>query len=178
MKIQGVRLQGTKLVPSGVAADEYFNLVTLLLPGNGTNGAQNNTFVDSSTNAFTITRAGNTTQGTFSPFSQTGWSNYFDGTGDYLSFSPGSAFAFGTGDFTVECWVYPTVTLTGTSSLYLIDARNSGQTGAWAFLTNANGSASPMRLDWYTGSAVVTGSSNLIVNTWNHCVYSRSASTY
>jgi len=61
--------------PVYVDSDPYFNYTTLLLPGNGTNGAQNNTFVDSSTNAFTITRNGNTTQGTFSPFSQTGWSN-------------------------------------------------------------------------------------------------------
>ena len=32
------------------AVDAYFNRVTLLLPGNGTNGAQNNTFLDSSSN--------------------------------------------------------------------------------------------------------------------------------
>ena len=28
------------------AVDQYFEYVTLLLPGNGTNGAQNNTFLD------------------------------------------------------------------------------------------------------------------------------------
>jgi len=56
---------------SAVTADPFFENVTLLLPGNGTNGAQNNTFLDGSTNNFTITRNGNTTQGTFSPFSQT-----------------------------------------------------------------------------------------------------------
>jgi len=47
--------------------DPYFNQTTLMLHGNGTNGAQNNTFLDSSTNNFTITRNGNTTQGTFTP---------------------------------------------------------------------------------------------------------------
>ncbi len=30
--------------------DPYFEYVSMLLPGNGTNGAQNNTFLDSSTN--------------------------------------------------------------------------------------------------------------------------------
>jgi len=64
---------GTTIPP-----DQYFEQTTLLLPGNGTNGAQNNTFIDASTNNFTITRNGNTTQGTFSPFSPTGWSNSFD----------------------------------------------------------------------------------------------------
>jgi hypothetical protein len=91
-----------------VAVDEFFNLVTLLLPGDGTNGAQNNTFLDSSTNNFTITRNGNTTQGTFSPFSQTGWGNYFDGSGDYLSFASNAAFTVGTGDLTIEAWIYVT----------------------------------------------------------------------
>jgi hypothetical protein len=89
---------------SAVTADPYYEYTTLLLPGSGTNGAQNNTFLDSSTNNFTITRNGNTTQGTFSPFSQTGWGNYFDGTGDSLNTTSSSAFNFSTGSFTLECW--------------------------------------------------------------------------
>ena len=86
-----------------LTADPYFRNTTLLLPGNGTNGAQNNTFLDSSSNAFTITRNGNTTQGTFSPFSQTGWGNYFDGNGDYLSIADNAALDI-SGDFTIEFW--------------------------------------------------------------------------
>jgi hypothetical protein len=53
------------------AVDEFFNRVTLLLNTSSTNGAQNNTFLDSSTNNFTITRNGNTTQFKFSSFFQT-----------------------------------------------------------------------------------------------------------
>lgn len=90
---------------AGVETDGDFKNTVLLLHGDGTNGAQNNTFTDSSTNNFTITRNGNTTQGTFSPFSPTGWSNYFDGTGDYLSLAASSDWAFGTGDFTIEFWI-------------------------------------------------------------------------
>lgn len=63
------------------AVDAFFNSVSLLLNTSSTNGAQNNTFLDSSTNNFTITRNGNATQGTFTPFSQTGWSNYFTSAG-------------------------------------------------------------------------------------------------
>ena len=90
------------------AVDEFFNRVTLLLPGDGTNGAQNNTFLDSSTNNFTITRNGNTTQGTFSPFSQTGWSNYFDGSGDNIVTPSNSAFDPSGSNITVDCFVYLT----------------------------------------------------------------------
>lgn len=85
--------------------DPYFNLTSLLLHGDGTNATQNNTFLDSSTNNFTITRNGNPTQGTISPYGNN-WSNYFDGSGDYLSIGSNAAFSPGTGDFTLETFVY------------------------------------------------------------------------
>jgi hypothetical protein len=90
------------------ALDPFFNQVVLLLHGDGTNGAQNNTFLDGSTNNFTITRNGNTTQGTFSPFSGPNgyWGNYFDGNGDSLTVPDNSALEIGSGDFTVEAWIY------------------------------------------------------------------------
>jgi hypothetical protein len=71
----------------------------------------NHTFLDSSSNKFLITRNGNSTQGTFSPYGGN-WSNYFDGTGDVLV-GPTSNTVFqltangGTG-LTVEAWIYPT----------------------------------------------------------------------
>lgn len=94
----------TSKAASGVVPDQYFDYVTALLNTTGTNGAQNNTFIDSSTNNFTITRNGNTTQGSFSPFGEN-WSNYFDGSGDSLNTPASANFAFGTGDFTAEFWV-------------------------------------------------------------------------
>jgi len=49
--------------------EPYFYLNSLLLNGDGTNGAQNNTFLDSSVNNYSMTRNGNVTQGSFTPFS-------------------------------------------------------------------------------------------------------------
>jgi hypothetical protein len=147
--------------------DPYFEYTTLLLHGNGTNGAQNNTFLDSSSNNFTITRNGDTTQGTFSPFSQTGWSNYFDGSGDYLiaNATDTSKFAFGTGDFTIEFWVYGTA-WNGVTTFY--DQRVASTDGTCPTI-------------YYYSSAltVSVGSSNVIIggslslNQWTHIALSR-----
>ena len=97
--------------PNG-PSDPNFEYVTLLLNGDGTNGAQNNTFLDSSTNNFTITRNGNTTQGSFSPYGNL-WSVYSDGSGDYLSISDSASFPSGTTEFCYELWFFPTATTNG-----------------------------------------------------------------
>ena len=94
------------------ATDDDFNLVTQLYQFDGTNGAQNNTFLDSSSNAFSVTRSGSATQGTFSPFSaeEGKWSAQFTRSSlhNYISPDSSSDFAFGTGDFTIECFCYLT----------------------------------------------------------------------
>jgi hypothetical protein len=156
---------------SGAVADpkdSKFNYVTMLLHGNGTNGAQNNTFVDSSTNNFSITRNGNTTQGTFSPYGAN-WSNYFDGSGDYLSVSSNAAFGYGTGDFTIEFWVFPT-SATGTQ-VYL-DQRAGTSTSAVPTIYTSSGTI----YYYVSGSNRITGGS-LSLNQWSHIAICRSGTS-
>jgi hypothetical protein len=161
-----------------LTADPYFDYTTLLLPGNGTNGAQNNTFLDSSTNNFTITRNGNTTQGTFSPFSQTGWGNYFDGSGDYLTAPDNTAFDFGSGDFTIEMWVYPTAV--GQSSLTLLYAKPNGSGYSGIAIGQSVGGYGVLIYCSSDGTTwgLVTGASagTMTANAWNHVAVSRSGS--
>ena len=151
------------------AVDEYFNRVTLLLPGNGTNGAQNNTFLDSSSNNFSITRNGNTTQGTFSPFSQTGWSTYINANGNYFTSGTSSALGFGTGDFTIEFFVY----IVGfTDNQFLVDFRPSGSGGAtkpWIYL-NTSGT-----LIYGTSGATQISGGTVTGNAWHHIAVSRAS---
>jgi len=89
--------------------DPNFKNTTLLLQADGTgSGSQNQTFLDGSTNNFAITRFGNTTQGSFSPFSQAEgyWSNYFNGSSSLITpTSSATPLALGSGDFTIEFWV-------------------------------------------------------------------------
>jgi len=162
---------------SAVTADPYYEYTTLLLPGNGTNGAQNNTFLDASTNNFTITRNGNTTQGTFSPFSQTGWGNYFDGNGDYLATPTGQTpLTLNTDDFTLECWYYmPTQVQTGT--VLASSSNSSSITNALLIQLNPTGNVWQLYIN---GTDLLASASNkaLTLNTWQHFAVTRSGNTF
>lgn len=83
-------------------SDPYFRYNTLLLSADGTNNANNHSFIDSSSSQV-FTRVGNPSQGSWSPFSQTGWSYQFDGTNDYITVSNTSGI-LGSGDYTIEFW--------------------------------------------------------------------------
>jgi len=156
--------------PTGVA-DPQFNYVTALLHGDGTNGAQNNTFVDSSSNAFTITRNGYATQGSFSPYG-TLWSNYFDGSTSYLTWTSGSSVAFGSGNFTVECWIYFT---TAPTTNFLLDCRDASHTTAPIFLW---GDITSGVLYWNSLSGTeISGSATWNTNTWYHVAYVKNGTT-
>ena len=90
---------------SAATTDPYFPYVPLLLETTSTNGQQNNTFLDSSTNNFTLTRNGTPTQGSVTPYWPDGyWSNYFNGSTDYLSVADNAALELGAGNFTLEGW--------------------------------------------------------------------------
>jgi hypothetical protein len=157
------------------AVDEFFNRVTLLLPGDGTNGAQNNTFLDSSTNNFTITRNGNTTQGTFSPFSQTGWSNYFDGSGDYLTVPDSTAFTLGTGDFTIEYWAYVPA-YSDMRSYGQVNSVPDGNTiSVFGGINGSNKGYCGARVGTTEYACISTG--NFPINQWVHHVLVRDGTT-
>jgi hypothetical protein len=158
----------------GEPTDPDFNQTVLLLHGDGTNGAQNNTFLDGSTNNFTITRNGNTTQGTFSPFSLAAgeWSNYFDGTGDNLDAPVNQTEVQpGSGDFTCECWFYlPALANASAYQTFF----SYGGSGNVLRVFNYSGSG----LDIWTGTTLNQRVSNVITaNQWNHIAVVRSGTT-
>jgi hypothetical protein len=156
----------------GVTPDPYFEYTTLLLPGNGTNGATNNAFLDSSTansgSGWGITRTGNTTQGTFSPFSQTGWGNYFGGGASNINLPSSTDFALG-GAFSFECWVYQASI---PNQVDLLDVRTSNEVGSL-------GISSTGFPRWQTGpttGSLITGSTALTANQWNYLLFVADAS--
>ena len=149
--------------------DAQFNYVTMLLHGDGTNGAQNNTFVDGSTNNFTITRNGNTTQGSFSPYGSN-WSNYFPNSGSVQFSGVSTALQF-TGDFTIEGWF----NLTNFNNAPA--GGNPGLIGNgtpnWVLVIGGG------QYDFYASGSVIVTSSTAVAsaNVWNHFAVVRSGST-
>lgn len=144
--------------------DPNFKNVTLLLHGDGTNGGQNNTFLDSGPNNLTVTMSGGVSQGSFSPYGDR-WSNYFDGTGDYLTVGGGLPSGQGTA-FTLECWIwvnnltnYAAITRGTTTSTFDFGVSTAGalvldNTGVINICASANGV--------------------ILVNAWHHVAITRS----
>jgi hypothetical protein len=97
-------------------------------------------------------------------------SMYFDGTdGLYLASGRGAvATNFETGDFTMECWVYPTNNLTSTQMLFY------GQSATvQAGMRIASGS-----LQLFNGSVKASASlSGVSINQWIHCAIVRYNNT-
>jgi len=153
---------------SGGPPDSQFNYVTMLLHGDGTNGAQNNTFVDSSTNNFSITRNGNTTQGSFSPYGSN-WSNTFSG-GSYLTTPSNTDFTFGTGDFTIELWMNPSSS-NQTSTLFSVKGTDYYTDRPILYQYNER-----VRLFWYSSGNVVTTDYLIVAGKWQHIAVTRSGS--
>ena len=154
--------------------DQYWRNTTLLLHGDGTNGAQNNTFLDSSSNNFSITRNGNTTQGAFTPFQQNGyWSNYFDASAATpLNFPDNDAFTFNA-DFTVECWFFATTL----SEQKILFGKWDNLQQEWLIAINTSNTAEFYWASYSLGSPAISSANAFNLNTWNHIAAVRSGST-
>jgi hypothetical protein len=149
--------------------DPSFAYVPLLLNTTSTNGQQNNTFLDSSTNNFTITRNGTPTQGSITPYWPNGqWSNYFgDISSNILTISsPGANFQF-SGDFTIEGWYWAASGVD--NSIFIV-----GTSTYLAFNINPTGNT----FNIYLNSATPTFSptATIPLSQWNHVALVRSGS--
>jgi hypothetical protein len=141
---------------------------------------QSNRFVDNSSNAFAITRNGDVSVQAFSPFNPTaawsaatnGGSGYFDGSGDNLITPTNTALDFGSGNFTIDFWIYPTAfttyqTVVGTRP----DANNS--TTAYSI-----GYSNAGTLYMYTNGFVATSAVGVLrLSEWNYVAVTKSGTT-
>jgi hypothetical protein len=138
--------------------DPNFANVSLLLYGNGINGST--LITDSSPSPKTVTAVGNaqisTAQSKFG-----GASIAFDGTGDYIAIAEASgSFTFGTGDFTIEFWFYPS-NLIGVT--IIAEWRDAG--GGSQFITLYRDGST---LYFFESSNRITGTSALTNTVFQH----------
>jgi hypothetical protein len=142
--------------------DPYWSSVSLL-----TNFENNLSFQDGSTNNFAITRNGTVNPSVNSPFSGQGGSQYFNGS-SYLSTGANSVCAFGTGNFTVEYWIYYTAFQTTKT---VIDGRGSNvsTTGYSDYYTSAGKFAL-----YLNNSNIYTSTTTVTANAWNHIAVCRT----
>ena len=151
---------------AGGTVDPQFNYVTMLLHGDGTNGAQNNTFLDSSTNNFTITRNGNTTQGSFSPYGAN-WSNFFSYNATAVNYLVSSSVSL-SGDFTIEGYVYWDGVGSNANMFTLGDSFLT--TGMEIYIDSGNW------LFWASNAPRITGSA-AVKGQWTYLALTRSGTT-
>ncbi|MDP7367756.1 MAG: LamG domain-containing protein [Candidatus Pacebacteria bacterium] len=135
---------------------------------------------DSSSGSHTVTLAGNAARsGTQSKFGN--YSLYCDGTGDWLRVADSADWDFGTGNFTVEAWVYPTDS--STYRAFLGSGNWGGPTNYdWLFDLNGWGSPAEPTSRWhiYNGSSSAVDNdttTTVTLNTWTHMAACRSGST-
>jgi hypothetical protein len=140
------------------------NHTTLLLQAATGTDAQ----VDASSNSYTLTKYGTPVSTAASPYHPGGFSTYFDGgTSTRLTLPSDAGFAFGTGAYTVEAWVYISTATTG-AIIFDTGAAN----GSLGFLEEGG----LLRLSKYgTGPQISSSAGAVTANKWHYCAVVRSS---
>ena len=179
--VKGTAVYTSNFTPPTSPLTAIANTSLLALQNN--QAQNNNQFRDSSTNNFAVTRTGTPTQGTFTPFSQTGWSVYLPPQ-QYVTTPANSTFDITAVDFTVEFWVYFTAYNTMGSSGMTVIGNLQSSTG-WLCGLNGIGGLTGLSFNTYSAGALVSNlnatgitSTNLPLNSWHHIAFVRSGSNF
>jgi Concanavalin A-like lectin/glucanases superfamily len=176
--VKGTAVYTTAFTPPTSPLTAIANTSLLTLQYNG--GANNYGIIDNSNFNNIITRNGNTSQGTFSPYSVTGWSNYFNGSSDSLSLSANTVFNL-SGSFTIEAWVYvsslPALSASSTNSATIMVYGNSSYTNVgfeFGLTIAPTGSLGITKTGTGTG---ILANYIFVLNTWYHVAVTYNGTT-
>lgn len=150
-------------------SDPFFSNVSLLLHMDGANGST--TFTDNSNNNFTVTPAGNaqisTTQSKFG-----GASGYFD-VASGIDCVVNTAFEYGTGDYTVEFFIY--MTSINPNGVIIYDHRTAAaatQNVPTIYIDGSN-----ILTLFINGNFRISNAGTVPLNSWTHIALVRNAGT-
>jgi len=169
--VNGTALYTSNFTPTNTPLTAIANTALLTLQS----GSTSNTFIDNSTNGFTITANGTPSANVVS-MAAPGYSpmpivdsssaatiysgSYYFATNDYLTYPEA---AIGTNTFTYEFWAYPTAA--GNNTYYKFAGGNSFQIGYNSTTFSAAAT---------TGSWAIAASTNPQLNAWNHIALVRT----
>ena len=130
-------------------------------------------YIDKSANPKTLTISGNTSWNTSVKKFYDG-SAFFDGS-SFFSISPTNDFAFGTGDFTIESWVY--FTATGFKDIFSTGIYGQNQL---SFRKNAYSqliqiSPGSEQLEIYYNATIIASGGTFQLNRWYHVAVTRQS---
>jgi hypothetical protein len=165
-----------------IPLDASYSSVSLLLHGNGANGST--TITDSSPSPKTVTAVGNAQISTAiaDPFgNSTRGVLAFDGSGDYLTAPDNDGFEFGSGNFTIESWIYATA---GTNTFRCLIAKSSRSdgSGSGSFVLQIS-SANKLQMLFDSDAGILfdidrQGTTTITLNSWHHMALTRSGTTF
>lgn len=156
-----------------MAGDALYNNVSLLLHCNGSNGST--TFTDYSQAPKTVTANGNAQVSTAQ--SKWGGSSGIFSSGGSLTLASDAAFGFGTGDLTIETWVYLTSNAVSGGST-ITDFRASLTGVPWTFFVANTGAGNYIATYLSTTPDVTSGSNYIALNTWTHVAVTRASGVW
>ena len=179
-------LQTTQAARTGVVAitdPTYVSLLTCQTYGSFIDRSVNETIAFTYPTALSNTARDAITTSLNNPFNTTNqypaitnnyYSNLFNGTSQYLTIPSNAAFSFGTGDFTIECWVYTPAASAGgvTTDRFIFGGFSSSSPSFAVFLENTAN-----RPAIWNGTTQYTSPLTVATNTWTHVAWIRSSST-
>ena len=159
---------GIATITQGTGAN--VNQFTLTPATSGSGGSFSAVFTAQDPNGNTATSSSSS----FTLAFEVSGSLYFDGSGDYISTPSSSDFQMGTGDFTIEAWVYST---SYSNNPYILDLRAGGgsptsQPAPLIYIDSSN------NINYYVnGSAQISTSYSSYQNKWTHISVVKNSGT-
>ena len=168
--VKGTSIYNANFTPPQAILPAITNTQLLLNVANSTNFIK-----DNSTNNFALTNTGAsawTAAGPFNGISILAASMIFNGSSQYVSYTNTTNLQMGTGDYTIEFWIYQT-NFAAAQVLLEIGRLVPGATPVIQFDTTTGGV-----ITFYggTGTLLITASAANSLNTWYHVAVSRNSS--